>query len=644
MLDPVARVLVDVGLAHLDRPFDYAVTAEQSPVAVPGARVRVRFAGRLVSGYVLERAATTDHAGDLAPLQRVVSDEPVLTPEVAELARRVAEHYAGTRADVLRLAVPPRHARTEHSTSPPVELVRPPLPPPGGWAELTAGVALLDALATGGRPRAVASMLPGADWADLLARAAAAAAAGGRGSVIVVPDIVDVDAVDVALRGVLGGDDRHVTLHAEQGPSARYRRFLKVLRGQVQVVVGTRSAVFAPVHDLGLIAVWDDGDDLLAEQRAPYPHARDVALIRAHQQQSAMLIAGYARTAEAARLVSTRWAYEVRAARTTVREHAPRVTAVGSPGQGPRAARVPEPAFRLIRAALTPGEHAGPVLVVVPRRGYRPALACQTCREQARCRRCAGPLAQKHAGATPVCRWCSHDSAGWACPTCAGTRLRSVTVGDERTAEELGRAFPGVPVRQSGLGHVLATVPHERSLVVVTPGAEPRTDGGFRAALVLDAGSMLARPDLRAAEESLRRWMAAAALVVPAADGGEVMVVGDPSHRAVQALIRWDPAGFAARELADRASASLPPAARIVELVGPSSSVEELVAGTDLPASADMLGPVPTGTDDTVRVLLRAPLTDGAALATAVRASAGVRSARRRPGPVRVRVDPVDLG
>jgi primosomal protein N' (replication factor Y) len=647
VLDPVARVLVDVGLVHLDRPFDYAVTAEQSPVAVPGARVRVRFAGRLVSGYVLERAATTDHAGDLAPLQRVVSDEPVLTPEIAELARRVAEHYAGTRADVLRLAVPPRHARTERAAPSPAEPVplRPAPPASGGWAELTAGAALLDALATGGRPRAVASMLPGADWPDLLARAAAATAASGRGSVIVVPDVVDVEAVDVALRSVLGGDDRHVTLHSEQGPSARYRRFLKVLRGDVRVVVGTRSVVFAPVRDLGLLAVWDDGDDLLAEQRAPYPHARDVALIRAHQQQSAMLIAGYARTAEAARLLSTRWAYEVRAARATVREHAPRVTAVGSPGQGPRAARVPEPAFRIIRAALAPGEHAGPVLVVVPRRGYRPALACQTCREQARCRRCAGPLAQEHADATPVCRWCSHDSAGWVCPTCAGTRLRSVTVGDERTAEELGRAFPGVPVRQSGLGHVLATVPHERSLVVATPGAEPRTtQGGYRAALLLDADSMLARPDLRAAEESLRRWMAAAALVAPAGDGGEVMVVGDPGHRAVQALIRWDPAGFAARELAERASASLPPAARIVELIGPSASVDELVAGAHLPASADVLGPVPTGTDDSVRVLLRAPLSDGAALTAAVRASAGARSARRRPGPVRVRVDPVDLG
>jgi primosomal protein N' (replication factor Y) (superfamily II helicase) len=644
VVDPVARVLVDVGLAHLDRPFDYAVTAEQAALAVPGSRVRVMFAGRLVSGYVLERTATSEHVGALTPLQRVVSAEPVLTPEVAELSRRVAEHYAGTRADVLRLAVPPRHARTEQAAAVMAHPAPTPVPEPGGWAELSAGTALLDALAAGGRPRAVATLLPGADWPDMLARAAAATASSGRGTVIVVPEVVDVDAVDASLRAVLGGGERHVTLHAEQGPSARYRRFLKVVRGHVAVVVGTRSAVFAPVRDLSLVVVWDDGDDLLAEPRAPYPHARDVALIRAHQQQCAVVLAGYARTAEAARLVSTRWAHEVRAARATVRQRAPRVSAVGSTGHGSPAARVPEPAFRMIRAALTADAGAGPVLVQVPRRGYRPALACQQCRAPARCPRCAGPLAQEHADALPVCHWCSHEAAPWVCPRCAGTRLRAVSVGDERTAEELGRAFPGVPVRTSGLGHVLAGVAHEPSLVVSTPGAEPRTDGGYRAALLLDADTMLGRPDLRAAEESLRRWMAAAAMVVPAGSGGEVMLVGDPGHRAVQALVRWDPAGFATRELADRVSAALPPAARIIELVGPATAVAELVEGTELPPTADVLGPVPTGPDEAVRLLLRTPLSDGAALTAAVRAAAGGRSARRRRGSVRVRVDPVDLG
>ncbi len=112
-VDPVARVLVDVPLAHLDRPFDYAVPATMAENIAPGVRVKVRFAGQDVDGYVVARAASSDHSGRLTPVRRVVSAEPVLSAEVAELTAAVAQRYAGTRSDVLRLAVPPRHATAE---------------------------------------------------------------------------------------------------------------------------------------------------------------------------------------------------------------------------------------------------------------------------------------------------------------------------------------------------------------------------------------------------------------------------------------------------------------------------------------------------------------------------------------------------
>src|SRR4051794_39901139 len=110
---PVARIAVDVPLPHLDRPFDYLVPDDLAEAAAPGARVRVRFAGRLVDGFVLARLAASDHGGKLGFLDRIVSPEPVLAPEIAELARVVADRYSGVLADVLRLAVPPRHARVE---------------------------------------------------------------------------------------------------------------------------------------------------------------------------------------------------------------------------------------------------------------------------------------------------------------------------------------------------------------------------------------------------------------------------------------------------------------------------------------------------------------------------------------------------
>src|SRR5687767_7541689 len=88
---PVARIVVDVPLAHLDRPFDYTVPSELDEAAVPGCRVRVRFAGQLVDGYLLERVASSDYGKKLAFIEKVVSPEPVLTPEIAALARTIAD-------------------------------------------------------------------------------------------------------------------------------------------------------------------------------------------------------------------------------------------------------------------------------------------------------------------------------------------------------------------------------------------------------------------------------------------------------------------------------------------------------------------------------------------------------------------------
>ncbi|WP_081495143.1 primosomal protein N' [Mycolicibacterium chubuense] len=643
---------------HLDRDFDYLVSADQSDDAQPGVRVKVRFHGRLVDAFILERRSDTDHVGKLGWLEKVVSPECVLTHDVRRLVDAVAARYAGTRADVLRLAVPPRHATVEKRPPPHLEPLTPAPVDAAGWSVYTGGERFVAALQDGRAARAIWQALPGESWPARLAEAAAVTVNSGRGVLAVVPDQRDVDRLHAAAVDRVD-ESRVVALSAGLGPAERYRRWLAVLRGDARLVIGTRSAVFAPVADLGLVVLWDDGDDSLAEPRAPYPHAREVAMLRAHQVRCAALIGGYARTAEAQALVVSGWAHDLTAPRQTVRARAPRVVALEDSAYAQerdpaaRTARLPTMALDAARAALTRG---APVLVQVPRRGYVPALACARCRTIARCRHCTGPLSLPSRDAPgALCRWCGREDAALRCVRCGSDAVRAVVVGARRTAEELGRAFPGTTVITSGGDAVVESVPHRPAVVVATPGVEPVADEGYGAALLLDSWALLGRQDLRAAEDTLRRWMAAAALVRSRADGGLVAVVAESAIPTVQHLIRWDPVGHAEAELQSRTEVGLPPAAHIAAVDGAPLAVDALLDAADLPPQAELLGPVdlPVGARRPAgiaaehpvnRMLVRVPRDAGLALAAALRKASAVQSARHDQEPVRVQIDPLHIG
>lgn len=674
--NPVARVRVDSTLPQVDRTFDYRVPAELSEDAVPGARVRVLFNGHELTGYIEERAATTDWTRtSLLPLKSVLSRVPSVAPEIFALAEALADRYASTVANVLRLAVPPRiaaldkryapllpgyesaylgdsapvstsdapeSAASEHvasestesgpstasaassaatsiATDPYAWLATPGAPAPfvldppalnpdapdaaSVFSDYENGAEFIEDVAAGAATRAVMTVLPGHlehTWADVLATALAAAAASGRGAIAVVPTAKNLDLLEAALAERLPADS-FVRLSSDSTPHTRYHGFVKARLGQVPVVIGTRAAAYAPVANLGLVVCWDDGDSSLVEQRAPYCHARDVLLLRASAEGTAALFAGFSMSSEAARLVRTRWASHVRAPRALVRDYSPRIFSTGSEfelARDPLAAmaRIPHLAFEHARRALV----RGPVLVQVARSGYIPSFSCERCRMPARCGECSGPLSVASGSSVPSCSWCGHLAQQWRCSECGFTHWRYSAAGATRTAEELGRAFPNVPVISSAGDHVRASVGPEPALVVATPGAEPVAFGGYAAALLLDADKMLRFDSLRAPEAALRRWLNAAALVRPAALEGTVVTTASPSP-VEQALVRWDPAWFARQELEERAQTGLPPAVRTAAVTGAEADVrafmEEFLGSSALPERVReqlrIVGPVP---------------------------------------------------
>ena len=651
----VARVLIDSPLPQLDRLFDYAIPDALAAVAQPGVRVRVplRSAGRVVDGYLVEVGEPDLSDRPLSELEDVVSPVPVLTPGLYALARRAADRAAGSAGDILRLAIPRRMVRAEKmwlaADPPPAPEVE---PDDVGWARsvLAAFPGFEEALARGERLAVDAPPVPATlddettvgSWAVMLAAAATLTLAAGRSAIVAVPDHRDRAQLEAALSGrvpahALVRDD------AKQSGPARYAAYLRTMADAPCVVIGNRSAVYAPVAQLGLVALWDDGDPLLAEPLSPGVHARDAALLRQELDGGALVFAGHTRTTDVERLVAVGWVRE----QPPRRRHTPRIVLTATREGESRSARVPSSAFAAAREALA----SGPVLVQVARPGYAPVLVCAKCRHPARCAHCGGPLHAARYGAVPDCTWCGRAATTWACPECSSTLVRMASSGSERTADELGRAFPGTRVIVADGDHPVTEVDGRPALVVATRGAEPIAAGGYRAVILLDGDRMLMADDLRIGESCLRWWSNAAALAAP---GAPVHLVGVTGSVA-RALATWTQASYARSELADRAPLRMPPTVRVAAIDGAHRAVDAALADLrravpELDAEA-VLGPLPRG--EGVRALVRFEFGLGARVAENLRASVvsqAVKSRRpakgRPPGPantLRVRVDVPDL-
>lgn len=635
----VARVLIDSSVPHLDRLFDYQVPESMLSTAVAGTRVKVPFGAQQLPGFITE--VLEDYASPikLKTLSKLVSDKVVLHREVYEVAELVAQRYAGTVWDVVRLAVPARAAKAEKEK---LQEVAPTLPEhPNQLEHYELGPEALQAWANGDTLRAVATWVPNfyGSWPGFLLDACRPVLARGQRVLLLVPDASDLARLAEHLDEHFGKDS-YARLQADDGPTPRYRNFLRAIGGQVQIVIGTRSAAQCHIPQLGLIVLWQDADQSHREQRAPYQHAREVALLRSTHSDCSLLIASPSRSVEAQRLVATGWATELKVPRAVLRAQTPRVVASTNDFEMERdpvlaRARIPSLAWREASKAL----ETGPVLVQVARTGFMPALACQDCRTLARCPACQGPLQLGGSTHHISCKWCGEQYREYRCAECNSPRIRAASIGADRTADELGQAFAKVPVISSTGAKPVRRLERKPALVVATPGVEPVVDGGYSAVLLLDADKMMAHDSLRNTEEVLSRWFSAASL---ASHDGVVVLTGTPSP-AGAALVRYDPASFAERELGERRELGLPPAVRSAVVSGPGA--ERLIAAMapQLREKLAVHGPtILDGPPIEHRYVLFFSYADGHLVTTSLRALRARMSAAKDP-VVNIAVDPDEV-
>lgn len=666
---PVAKILLEAPVLHLDKLFDYLIPHELDDAAQPGVRVKVRFGHQELFGWLIQRSDTIDTVARLNTIRKIVSVLPVLEPQVYELAQTVATQYGSITANVIRAAVPGRVAAVERDIAQQVDDDRIPQPPvieapsdppltetnaPDFSWDLLEGSAQLFTPEHRGH---YALTLPAAhgswDAMGILADAAQRLAATKQQTLIVVPDQKHLARLEKQLQERIG-KRRFAMLSADQGNTARYRAFLQILTGQHHIVIGTRSAIWAPLPHIDAILVWEPTSEHLIEPRAPYYHTHEVARLRAHQHGARLVFASTSRAIAVQHLVSTGELSQIGVDRETRNALAPRVLSTADSFHAARdplaqIARIPHLAHRTAQEALE-GKHAppGPVLVQVARAGFIPGLFCHTCGESARCRHCTGPLGYPDRLAVQrqeaSCRWCGIKERKFSCLQCGSHQLRAGARGVHRTADELGRAFPMTPVMSSSADHLLVTVADQPAIVIATPGAEPVAPGGYAAALLLDGDAQLQREGLDVPEHVLGHWMRASTLVRSARDGGVVVITAE-YNEAVSALVQMNPTAWATRQLAQRQQLGLPPAVRVAELLGPRNEVQTAIRNTRLPYQAEespWIGPVPFD-DQSHRALLFFPHHVADQVIAALKTSRAQLSARGETTTVRLRIDPTDV-
>jgi len=621
-VNPIARVRVNVPVSHLDRDFDYLVPAAIDAQCRVGDRVRVRFSGKLADAIVVDRIVESEFA-KLAPIERAIG--PALTRETLDLVRAVTDRYVGMFWDVVRAAVPNKSTAGENRET--TIKKQTPLLHHNAWASYSQGSALLEQLKKGECVRAVWASAPASLWWEEMAQLVESIQESDpkAGVILLVPDAPSIERLIAVIP-----EAEIISTHLGQGE--RYRNFLEVHSGSGRIVVGTRSAVFAPVENLKAIIMWDDFNDAYGDAHAPYWDAREVAALRSHRSNCSLIVGGFSRSVTTQSWCESGWCQSVTADKPAVDAVRAQVRTLTDTAieRDPHQSRIPQLAWQAIKESLP----SGPILVSVGRRGYIPAFLCAQCGERAICS-CGGAIQQGNENLPREQLTCCRCGAGgWRC-ACGGTKIKALAIGAERTAEELGRAFAGTPVVWSQQEHVVTNVDSQSRIVVATQGAEPYAENGFAAVVVLD---MFAQSiSLTTSESLVRRAFSAA---VRGRVGAPIVLTGDPGQRESQAVARWDSPWFAGRECQDRLQAHLPPSSRVAVLTGERDAVVAVATKVQESVPARLMGPID---GETSTVFLIARRADGNELSRVLDQIMRTHSADPKNSFVRIHMDPRDF-
>jgi primosomal protein N' (replication factor Y) len=585
----LASVFPLVSARVLARPFTYEVPDDVEK----GAVVEIRFANARRRGVVVEVAVEAPEGVEPAAIERVLEELP---PALVDLALWLADYYGSTPARALGLVAPEYPSRRGERRHPAVASSLPAEPAPAQLSDTQeAALARIDELLADGGGNVLLAGATGSGKTEVYIRACEAALAAGRGAIVLVPEIALTPQTVGRFRARFG--DAVALIHSGLSEAERRDERERILAGEARVVVGARSAVFAPLARVGVICVDEEHDASYKQESDPRYDARTVAAKRA-ALEGAVAIFGSATPRPESWQVLERLELGGR---------------IGAPMPSVRVVdlRV-EKGYPLSAPLLAElgglAEKGGKAILLLNRRGVAPALHCRACGATRRCLNCDVALTL-HGDGSLRCHHCgAREPAGDSCPACGSSELARIGAGTQKLERELEKHVPELErIRLdadsvSKPGELRAALERfaaaERAVLVGTQMvAKGHHFAGVELAAVVDADTGLALPDFRAEERTFQLVTQLAGRSGRDAPGRVIVQTFQPDSRAVEYAARHDVAGFLAGELARREALGYPPFRHLVRIVvsgpdeaDPVRALEELKAGL---AEFDLLGPAP---------------------------------------------------
>ena len=567
---PIALVWIDSAIPTLTEAFSYLIPEKLSASVQVGSRVQVPFKEKHLEALVIARTALGANNRDLKSIYKVVGEFPVASPETLELIAQTAEFWGGTPYDVIRSAIPSRVANVEKNLrnrqiQPKVTSNRsitfnllPPKQEPIS--------ALIDLVRSN---KSIGSRLVIVPTARELARLAD-----------------ELTKLKIGFRSI----------DSDLPRSERYRNYLEISLGAVDLVIGMRTAIFSPIPNLTDIFLHQENSEHYYERRAPYWNARDVSLLRAKLGTFNLHLTGYIPSLEVAISIDKKQiAYHATRHKNSV------VAQTGNSGE-----LIPSKIYQIVRKSLS----HGPVLFLVPSKGYATAISCAKCRNMALCN-CGGKLTKSSAKSDPICVLCGKIYQNWRCGWCNESRIFLVSRGIERFAEEIGRSFPNQLLIQSTGNDSKAEVASDPAIIVATPGVEPIVDSGYSAVVILQTDRFLNSTSSNGVERAYASFFSASALIQ---ESGVIAIVHEEAAPIVSALTTWNPAIISKREIEQRVKLQLPPVSSAVLLYAESAELLRIKRALEIardearaPKSLRIYGPTPDSSDREKLTLLVNP-------------------------------------